>query len=184
MVIFIWIVLLHIGSSEVCDRHSLRSHKALETKKDNSFHSTITVDKQVNQQISNRLREDVEFLCNHDLMDYSILVGIRNVQMEVRNTLVFISPLILSYSFMINRTYSPQIPYGTRLIEGPGIFYLGIIDYLQKYTFKKKLERFWKCFFRCADRDGISDVPPLNYRNRILERVVGNVNCLLLVLIL
>lgn len=55
------------------------------------------------------------------------------------------------------------------------MFYIGIIDYLQKYTFKKKLERFWKVVFRRADRDGISDVPPIHYRNRILERVVGNV---------
>ena len=94
MVIFIWIVLLHVGSSEVCDRHSLRSHKALETKKDNSFHSTITVDKQVNQQISNRLREDVEFLCNHDLMDYSILVGMRKSHQIILFSRNFLKNLI------------------------------------------------------------------------------------------
>ena len=71
-----------------------------------------------------------------------------------------------------------QTAYKTRVIEGPGLFYLGIIDYLQKYTFAKKLERFYKRFFRCYDKQGISDVPPRDYCDRFVERVIGRVRAL------
>lgn len=65
--------------------------------------------------------------------------------------------------------------YRARQIEGPGLFYIGIIDYLQKYTFAKKIERFYKRFIRCYDKQGISDVPPQYYRDRFVERVIGRV---------
>lgn len=61
------------------------------------------------------------------------------------------------------------------MIQGPGLVFIGVIDYLQKYTLLKKLERFWKVIFRCKDRNGISDLPPDNYKNRIMERVIGKV---------
>ena len=63
----------------------------------------------------------------------------------------------------------------TRVIEGPGLFYIGIIDYLQKYTFAKKVERFWKVYIKGLSGQDISDVPPERYRDRILQKVVGNV---------
>ena len=68
-----------------------------------------------------------------------------------------------------------QAAYKTRVIEGPGLFYLGIIDYLQKYTFSKKIERVWKRFVMGLDKQGISDVPPREYRDRMIERVIGKV---------
>ena len=68
-----------------------------------------------------------------------------------------------------------QAPYASSVIQGPGLVFIGIIDYLQKYTLLKKLERFWKVIFRCKDRNGISDLPPDNYKNRIMERVIGKV---------
>ena len=68
-----------------------------------------------------------------------------------------------------------RLPYKARQIEGPGLFYLGIIDYLQKYTFAKKVERFYKRFLRCYDKQGISDVPPRDYCDRFVERVIGRV---------
>ena len=68
-----------------------------------------------------------------------------------------------------------QAPYASSVIQGPGLVFIGIIDYLQKYTLLKKLERIWKVIFRCKDRNGISDLPPDNYKNRIMERVIGKV---------
>ena len=44
----------------------------------------------MNQQISNRLREDAEFLCNHDLMDYSVLVGVTNVTIVMKDDVRFL----------------------------------------------------------------------------------------------
>ena len=44
----------------------------------------------MNQQISNRLREDAEFLCNHGLMDYSVLVGVTNVTIVMKDDVRFL----------------------------------------------------------------------------------------------
>ena len=67
-------------------------HDEATTKKDNSYRARVIVDKEVNQQISNRLREDVEFLSDHGLMDYSVLIGITNVQHVVRDESRFCFP--------------------------------------------------------------------------------------------
>lgn len=39
------------------------------------------MDEDVNTRIGNQLREDADFLNMHGLMDYSVLVGITNVQL-------------------------------------------------------------------------------------------------------
>mgnify|MGYP000639533201 CR=1 FL=1 len=40
------------------------------------------------------------------------------------------------------------------MIEGPGVFYMGIIDMLQAWTWGKKLERFTKRYLLCSDVQG------------------------------
>ena len=148
-------------------------HKYQETKKDNNFRPTIIIDKQLNQQISSQLLEDAKFLCNHGLMDYSVLLGIGNVYMDINGFVIQI-PYECPQSLM-NREKVFQTTFTSKIIEGPGVYYIGVIDYLQKYNFKKKLERFWKVVLRCKDGTAISDIPPLQYRDRIIEKVMGKV---------
>lgn len=84
--------LSHTGRDEQCPLSPYSKHDVAATKKDNSYRARVIVDKEVNQQISNRLREDVEFLSEHDLMDYSVLLGITNVQHVVRDESRFCFP--------------------------------------------------------------------------------------------
>jgi hypothetical protein len=56
-----------------------------------------------------------------------------------------------------------------RIIRGPGIYFFGIIDILQEYNTGKKMERCFKIFCRCKNRDGISVVPPEAYGARFLK---------------
>eukprot|EP01125_Pyxidicula_operculata_P009417 TRINITY_DN3100_c2_g1_i1.p1 TRINITY_DN3100_c2_g1~~TRINITY_DN3100_c2_g1_i1.p1 ORF type:complete len:1070 (-),score=279.74 TRINITY_DN3100_c2_g1_i1:466-3675(-) len=49
------------------------------------------------------------------------------------------------------------------------LYFFGIIDFLQKWDFNKKTERFVKIFFKCMDGDGISALPPTEYRQRFLQ---------------
>ena len=58
-----------------------------------------------------------------------------------------------------------------RVIEGPGIYYLGIIDVLQEWDLSKKLERWAKVHLRMKDRDGISCVEPVYYRKRFMRKM-------------
>jgi hypothetical protein len=56
-----------------------------------------------------------------------------------------------------------------RLLVGPGVYFFGIIDILQEYNTGKKIERFFKVYFRLKDPEGISAVPPIPYCFRFVE---------------
>ena len=57
------------------------------------------------------------------------------------------------------------------MIEGPGIYYVGIIDILQEYNLDKKLERFAKVTFQCKSANGISCIPPIPYAERFVKKM-------------
>ncbi|ETO06744.1 phosphatidylinositol-4-phosphate 5-kinase [Reticulomyxa filosa] len=58
-----------------------------------------------------------------------------------------------------------------RIIEGPGIYFVGIIDMLQSWNTEKKVENFSKTYFRCKDKNGVSCVEPKFYRKRFLRKM-------------
>merc|ERR1719461_1455012 len=58
-----------------------------------------------------------------------------------------------------------------RVIEGPGIYYLGIIDVLQEWDWQKRMERWAKTNLRMKEKDGISCVEPIYYRKRFMSRM-------------
>lgn len=60
-------------------------------------------------------------------------------------------------------------------VDAPGTYYIGIIDVLQEWNFKKRLERFVKTNILRYDADGISAMPPDDYRSRFLEFAVDDV---------
>lgn len=67
-------------------------------------------------------------------------------------------------------------------VEGPGIYYMGIIDVLQRFDLSKKIERAIKTWFLCRPSHGISNVPPQLYASRFLLMLIQNLNvslCLL-----
>lgn len=51
-------------------------------------------------------------------------------------------------------------------VNGPAVYYLGIVDFLQDWTTKKKLERLFKIYFGRKDPDGLSVMEPLQYMSR------------------
>lgn len=59
-----------------------------------------------------------------------------------------------------------------RLVEGPGTYYIGIIDVLQEWNFKKKMERFLKINVKRYDGDGISAIEPISYSERFWRGAV------------
>ncbi|ETO15687.1 G-protein-coupled receptor family protein [Reticulomyxa filosa] len=60
-----------------------------------------------------------------------------------------------------------------RAIEGPGIYFVGIIDMLQKWDTNKKVESYVKNYLRCKDRNGLSCVEPGFYRTRFLRKMLA-----------
>lgn len=59
-----------------------------------------------------------------------------------------------------------------RQIEGPGIYFIGIIDTLQRWNWKKKLERKWKTWILFKDGNGLSCVEPQFYKKRFLRQMI------------
>jgi hypothetical protein len=59
------------------------------------------------------------------------------------------------------------------VIEGPGVYYLGLIDVLQRYTWGKWLERQFKVRLLCKSGNGVSSIDPDSYAQRFRSRVIG-----------
>ncbi len=59
------------------------------------------------------------------------------------------------------------------VVEGPGVFYLGIIDILQEWSWSKRIERWIKSTILCQDKHGISVMPPQQYAERFQVRVIS-----------
>jgi 1-phosphatidylinositol-4-phosphate 5-kinase len=59
------------------------------------------------------------------------------------------------------------------VVEGPGIYYLGMIDVLQRWTLGKRLENWFKTRVLLQDVSGISAVPPRLYAARFKARVLA-----------
>jgi hypothetical protein len=58
------------------------------------------------------------------------------------------------------------------VVEGPSVYYMGLIDVLQRYSWRKRMERFVKTRLLCRSAEGISAVPPRAYARRFERRVV------------
>ena len=61
------------------------------------------------------------------------------------------------------------------LVEGPQSYHMGIVDLFQRWTIRKRLERLTKVWLKCANGEGISAVPPQEYAERFIERVVNEI---------
>lgn len=57
-------------------------------------------------------------------------------------------------------------------VHGPGIYFMGIIDMLQPWNVRKRLEHFIRVYVFFQDKNGISVVNPRQYAERFQQRVV------------
>jgi 1-phosphatidylinositol-4-phosphate 5-kinase len=59
------------------------------------------------------------------------------------------------------------------VVEGPGVYYMGIIDVLQRWTLAKRIENFFKTRLLFKDTRGLSAIAPNAYATRFRSRVIG-----------
>jgi len=129
-----------------------------------------------------RLLDDVVFLAEHRRMDYSLLVGVaRPAGADAPPAGRF--RLLGRLGRLLRRRRGGGEKEGgdgrlarrgaaTVARAGPDVCYsLGMIDYLQEYTARKRLETFFKvCLLR---RRGVSCVAPREYALRFLAFVAA-----------
>ena len=67
--------------------------------------------------------------------------------------------------------YGPSSTFHAQTVTGPAIYHFGIIDFFQNWTFQKKVERAVKIYVMRKDPDGLSVMPPLQYKIRFQNKL-------------
>lgn len=113
-----------------------------------------------------QLKLDAEFLAQHNVMDYSLLVGMSEDGSEDAGSKR--KPNMVDSSF---QNIFQQYLHGTSSLSADSgdreIAYFGIIDVLQQYNTKKKLEHLIKSVR--YEGDNISIVQPSYYAKRFVD---------------
>ncbi|KUF95888.1 hypothetical protein AM588_10005610 [Phytophthora nicotianae] len=164
--------------------------------KDNDLTAKVRLDPKVAEELYDQVVKDANFLSRLGIMDYSLLLGIHNVEYMVNPDLEE-EPVIppkdavgprrrtINNSTMNGaplreskpRQHLPRVATGTRranTVVGPSIYYFGLIDILQTWNMDKKLERFAKTKLLAKDADGLSAIPPAAYCERF-KRKMGEI---------
>lgn len=124
--------------------------------KDLDMQTPLMLHPHVAKQMGKQLRSDIDFLGGAGIMDYSILLGITNGQCPVGDGDQQIANLSC-------------VSVGA--VTGPLMYSVGIIDVLQPFSCRKRLEFVFKRYF-CCQGPGVSVQPPNQYANRMKENVV------------
>lgn len=138
-----------------------------------------------------QLKKDVELLARLNIMDYSLLLGIHdmNKAREEEDLELPDGPIPAGHSEGTSGVPTgPVIPHYFKEFEGgirssdtfnndtDLIYYVGIIDCLTNYSFLKKLETFWRSLSH--DLKVVSAVPPKDYADRFYEFIADSVSAL------
>lgn len=131
--------------------------------KDNDLKFKVHLQDGVRKQFLDQVEIDTKFMESQNIMDYSLLLGIHNTR-----------HIIMGPGTSEELKLRKGAPFfaakdggmEAKIIEGPGLFFMGIIDILQEYNTQKKVERFLKTKFLFKDSNGLSAMAPMPYRQR------------------
>ncbi|CAK4081961.1 unnamed protein product [Aphanomyces euteiches] len=169
--------------------------------KDNDLTQKVRLAPEVAEDLFEQIKKDAAFLCNHGIMDYSLLMGVHNVEYRVTDDMDMnddngplhpqslllngnisnearaTQPTVRDTSIIRDDILEERLPNqfsGTRqanTVVGPSCYYFGIIDILQLWNFDKKLERNTKVYLLRKDPEGLSAVPPTKYKDRFCSKM-------------
>lgn len=57
-------------------------------------------------------------------------------------------------------------------VQSSKLIFIGIVDILQTWSLKKRIEHFLKVIFLCRDQHGVSAVPPVQYADRFQRKII------------
>ncbi|KAH9582112.1 Phosphatidylinositol-4-phosphate 5-kinase [Trypanosoma melophagium] len=155
----------------------------LQTRKDKDLTRLFWLEKFTRDKLIHVLVRDYDFLASAGLMDYSLLIGVAYNETKVSRSGKHIRSMRMTYPIGSEREAdrtevrpSSSLPQGSKsLMFADGIsslydqevYYIGIIDMLTTYTWKKKTANFCKSFLWKSDT--LSTIPPQEYRDRIVR---------------
>ena len=155
-------------------RHTHYGVHSGKVMKDLDLKRYVIVKQSTRRKMLSQLEQDTAFLERNNVMDYSLLMGIHFVKIAFKEEAA--GSLAESEDGDDSKYGGPPGDeddfYGgvrSSCIEGPGIYYFGLIDVMQKYSWRKQLETWWKQFVLRKDVEGISCVEPALYRRRFMK---------------
>ena len=152
----------------------------------------ITIGNQRKARLLAQLERDVDLLRRCNVLDYSLLVGVADMTSSKGRANSNVSSGALPRSLLRNffRWIDFPLPHygaGMATVDGGALsalrgsrkgkqvmYYMGVIDFLQPWTVKKRLERDLKGLAG-YDRSAISCVAPSDYAERFLKFVDSHV---------
>ncbi|CAK4081290.1 unnamed protein product [Aphanomyces euteiches] len=145
----------------------LGGHEPNIVLKDSDLTQKLKLETSVAVTLYRQLEADSNLLCQYGIMDYSLLMGIHDVEFSVE---------VMDYGSRRHLLPSQTMPprSGRRdanTVVGPAYYHLGIIDILQTWTFEKRMERFLKIHLRRVDGDGLSAIEPEKYKKRFQAKM-------------
>jgi len=142
-------------------------------RRNKSSHHGVCIGKRRKNALMAQLERDVDLLNRCNVLDYSLLVGVADMELSqgkrstnLFNWMNFPMPYFGAGMTTVDGGALSALP-GTR--RGKHVMYfLGVIDFLQPWTVKKRLERDLKGLAG-YDKTAISCVAPADYARRFLS---------------
>ncbi|KDO20963.1 hypothetical protein SPRG_14055 [Saprolegnia parasitica CBS 223.65] len=134
--------------------------------KDLNWNHHMKLPRHIARRVAKQLQVDSHFLQEINCIDYSLLVGIHHRSFRVDAPSATTSP---------DEKPFHQANLGGMSVEevyGPGVYFMGLIDILQQWNLRKRVEHFVRVYVLQQDRGGISVVKPAIYMDRFQRRVV------------
>ena len=143
-------------------------HEPIILMKDNDLKSKFYLNARESQLLYNQLKKDANFLYRElKVMDYSLLICVkrRDINPNDNGNNPNFTPLRKD-----ENSNDHNFPFLIERINTPCELYFGIIDYLQEWNYKKRLEQLYKVYFRRKDIQGLSAIEPESYFHRFVEK--------------
>eukprot|EP01065_Artemidia_motanka_P051020 TRINITY_DN8868_c2_g1_i1.p1 TRINITY_DN8868_c2_g1~~TRINITY_DN8868_c2_g1_i1.p1 ORF type:complete len:936 (+),score=197.51 TRINITY_DN8868_c2_g1_i1:97-2904(+) len=165
------------------------------TLKDNDLHTPLYLSADEVRALNSAVERDTRFLADNGIMDYSLLVGVVDIVVPSAGRCASAglrsAPPSPTPSGGDDGWQGHTCNYPAEVVIGPGHYYIGIIDILQKWNLWKKCDRLYKMFVQghvfslprrkakrtrraWLDHPGSSCVTPGYYRYRF-SRMVKNI---------
>jgi len=138
--------------------------------KDNDFNRKIKVGTKLKAMLLEQIESDVKLMEQQSLCDYSLLVGLHFLSPEEQQNLL--NPQVQQLYCPTSNSLWTQDFGGVLSEDKAELYFLGIIDNLTNWDFRKMSEHFAKSFFQ--DSTQISAIRPTAYRIRF-QKYVNNI---------
>ncbi len=152
-----------VGRSTAFGSDGRKWKAAGETQKDLDLQEPLYLRAQDKQKLTQQLEADSRFLSTHNIMDYSLLLGIKKG--------------ISSVTADSEAGAAPDpVIYHAAAAHHSQRYFMGIIDILQQWDGSKKRETFFKTFCLGKDPEGLSSMEPVHYQQRFVEKMGSHIS--------